>query len=300
MHAGLVLLAATVLIAAGCSSKQHRAGAATPPGSLASILSRPGPDVALIPGNSDFAPGDVRFSFLLVRNDASVVVRPLTRVWLARGLKDKPFAVAEARLQPVGIPGQSEAAVGDVTSIYVVRLRIPRPGRYTVLAEPVGGRAIQGVYDLEVKPRPQSLSVGAAAPVSSTPKLGTAPIRVLTTRTPPDRALLRYSVADALRARAPFVVVFATPKFCTSRTCGPVVDVVDYVRRHSQPGIRFIHVEVFRRNNPQLGYNRWLGEWHLKTEPWIFLVGRDGRIKAKFEGSVAAAELGAAVRRHLG
>ena len=96
------------------------------------------------------------------------------------------------------------------------------------------------------------------------------------------------------------MVTFATPKFCTSRTCGPVVDVVDAVRRRfaSSP-VRFIHVEVFAGNDPAKGYNRWMRQWGLRSEPWTFLVGRDGRVKAKFEGSVSAAELTAAVRRLL-
>jgi hypothetical protein len=34
------------------------------------------------------------------------------------------------------------------------------------------------------------------------------------------------------------------------------------------------------------------------SEPWVFLVGRDGRVKAKFEGSVSEAELAAAIRAH--
>ena len=117
---------------------------------------------------------------------------------------------------------------------------------------------------------------------------------------PPDRALLRYSVAGSLAAHVPFVVTFATPRWCQSRLCGPVVDVVDYVRRHSgATPVRFIHVEVYKDNNPGLGFNRWFKEWHLPTEPWTFLVGRDGRIKARFEGSVSVAELAAAVRRSL-
>jgi hypothetical protein len=40
-------------------------------------------------------------------------------------------------------------------------------------------------------------------------------------------------------------------------------------------------------------------EWKLESEPWTFLVGGDGRIKAKFEGSVSADELRAAVRSTL-
>ena len=37
-------------------------------------------------------------------------------------------------------------------------------------------------------------------------------------------------------------------------------------------------------------------QWGLSSEPWTFLVGRDGRVKAKFEGSVSENELAAAVR----
>ena len=40
-------------------------------------------------------------------------------------------------------------------------------------------------------------------------------------------------------------------------------------------------------------------QWGLTSEPWVFLVGRDGRIKAEFEGSVSLAELEAAIRARL-
>ena len=50
---------------------------------------------------------------------------------------------------------------------------------------------------------------------------------------------------------------------------------------------------------PSAGRNRWVSEWRLPSEPWVFLVGRDGRIRARFEGSVSAAELSAAVQRML-
>jgi hypothetical protein len=118
------------------------------------------------------------------------------------------------------------------------------------------------------------------------------------TANPPDLGLLRYSVADSIAAHVPFVLVFATPKFCTSRTCGPVVDVAQAVRRRfAAKGVRFIHVEIYTDNNPAQGFNRWVKEWRLPSEPWVFLVGRDGRIEQRFEGSVSVSELSAAVRR---
>ena len=142
--------------------------------------------------------------------------------------------------------------------------------------------------------------MGAQAPRSHTPTLTNAPATALTTERPPDRGLLRYSVASSLAAHKPFVVTFATPKFCTSRVCGPVVDVVDAVRRRlASKGVRFIHVEVYTDNNPTKGYNRWMRQWGLSTEPWTFLVGRDGRIKAEFEGAVSAAELTSAIESKL-
>jgi hypothetical protein len=186
-----------------------------------------------------------------------------------------------------------------VTRIYVAHLRIPRAGRYWLVAQPIGAK-LQALGALDVSARSRSIAVGDRAPRSDTPTLATAPATRITTSSPPDLPLLRYSVADSLAAHAPFVVTFATPKFCTSRTCGPVVDVVEAARKQfAASGIRFLHVEVFQDNDPARGYNRWMREWGLASEPWVFLVGRDGRVKAKFEGSVSEAELAAAIRSHL-
>ncbi|HEX6702392.1 MAG TPA: hypothetical protein VF101_16815 [Gaiellaceae bacterium] len=254
-------------------------------------------------GTSDYAVGPLRISFLVVGRNARPVFRPRASVVVARALDAKPFLRTTARLEPIGPPGKNEAAAGDVTKIYVARLRIDRPGKYLVLARPVGGaKRIGALGFLSVKSKSASPAVGARAYPSRTPTLASAhgDLARLTTSVPPDRALLRYSVAQSLTAHKPFVVVFATPKFCTSRTCGPVVDVVQAVsRRIHGRGIRFIHVEIYKDNDPSLGRNEWVRQWRLPTEPWVFLVGADGRIKAKFEGAVSVPELTAAVRSRL-
>jgi hypothetical protein len=261
----------------------------------------PGEDVGITPGTFDHAAGLVRFSFLVIRNNGQPVYRPKARFWVARDREAPPFARTSAYLEPVGVPGGYEDDHG-VSHLYVAHVRLDRPGTYWVLAEPVGGRRIQALGNLVVEEHQRAPAVGSKAFPSRTPTLESAHgnITALTTREPPDLDLLRYSIADSLAAHKPFVVTFATPKFCTSRTCGPVVDVVDAVRkRFALTDIRFIHVEVYEGNNPALGANRWFREWRLTEEPWTFLVGRDGRIKAGFAGSVSVAELTAAVRRHL-
>jgi hypothetical protein len=63
--------------------------------------------------------------------------------------------------------------------------------------------------------------------------------------------------------------------------------------------VRFTHVEIYTDNDPAQGQNRWVREWRLPSEPWVFAVGRDGRVKGRFEASVSVAELAAAVRTLL-
>lgn len=256
--------------------------------------------MAITPGTFDHGTGVVRFSFLVIRENGQPVFRPKARVWIARDREAVPFAHTSARLEPVGVPGGYEDDHG-VTHLYVAHVRLDRPGTYWVLAEPVGGVRIQALGNLEVREETSAPAIGAKAFPSRTPTLESeSNVADLTTRDPPDYELLRHSVAASLAARKPFVVTFATPKFCTSRTCGPVVDVVDAVRkRFALTDIRFIHVEVYEGNNPALGANRWFKEWRLTTEPWTFLVGRDGRIKERLSGSFSVAELTAAVRKHL-
>jgi hypothetical protein len=264
---------------------------------LEELWRAPGDDVAVVPGTSSYEPGRIRVSFLVIDAQGQPVTLPTARVWLARGLEEKPFLESTAKLQRIGVPGGAE---GDSTHIYVAQLQVKKPGTYWLLAEPEGGPTdVQALGNVVVDDAIAAPGVGEPAPVSETPTLVSDGRNAtkLTTRNPPDLTLLRYSVASAIRERRPFVVVFATPKFCSSRACGPVVDVVEEVaRRLEDLSVRFIHVEVYADNDPAKGYNRWMQEWGLTTEPWTFVVGADGNIAARFEGLVSVHELEDATR----
>jgi hypothetical protein len=282
-------------IAAGCGGSSS--AKEEPDATLEALWRAPGEDVAIVPGTADFGPGNVRLTFLVVDGQGRVVTRPRARVWLARGLKAKPFVETTARSERIGIEGGESA---DVGSIFVTRIDIEQPGKYWLLAEPIGGRSIQAVGNVVVRAKPVAPAVGDPAIPSDTPTLENATIDELTTSRVPDLELYRSSVKAALAAKAPFVVVFATPEYCTSRTCGPVVDVVSAVcNRHAGSKVRFIHVEVYRDNDPTKGENRWFKQWHLPSEPWVFLVGPDGKVRERFEGTVSVRELDAAVKKYL-
>jgi hypothetical protein len=214
---------------------------------------------------------------------------------LTGGSSLAPVARAEAVLERVGVSALSSIR------LYVANLVVPRPGPYKVTARPAG-TSVEASVTITVKARSASPAVGSKALASDTPTIASTHgnLAALTTRVPPDTSLLRFSVAESLAAHAPFVVLFASPKLCTTRTCGPVVDVAEAVaKRFAAQGIRFIHVEVYEGNDPAKGENRWVRQWRLPSETWAFLVGRDGRIKAKLEGSFSAGELSAAVSSYL-
>jgi len=294
-----LVLASALCVVAGCGGSSTDAGEKPPAGTLEALWRAPGEDVAIVPGAADFAPGRIRLSFLVVDGQGRVVTRPSARVWLARALDAKPFLETTARAERIGVEGSDEAGA---TEIFVTHLEVPQPGKYWVLAEPVGGRRIQAVGNVVVARKTKAPDVGDRAIASKTPTIASTggDFAALTTQKPPDRELLRSSVAEALAAKAPFVVTFATPQFCTTRTCGPVVDVVDSVReRFVSSEIRFIHVEIYTDNDPAKGTNRWVDEWHLPSEPFTFLVGRDGLVKERFEGTLSVRELSTAVENEL-
>ncbi|MGI8480100.1 MAG: TlpA family protein disulfide reductase [Gaiellaceae bacterium] len=295
MRPAPALLAVACLFLSGCGGSGDDAETSAVPGggdTLEELWRAPGDDVAVIAGTENHEPGAVRVSFLVVDSQGQVSLLPTARVWVARALDARPFLESVAQLERIGVPGGAEA---DATHIYVAHLRLPEPGTYWLLAEPEGGKIkVQALGNVVVSERDREPGPGDPAPRSETPTLASAggDLSKLTTRTPPDTSLLRYSVAGSVRAKIPFVVTFSTPKFCSSRTCGPVVDVVEETaRRFEGKGVRFIHVEVFEGNDPARGHNRWMQGWGLETEPWTYVVGRDGKIVARFEGAVSVREL---------
>ena len=62
-------------------------------------------------------------------------------------------------------------------------------------------------------------------------------------------------------------------------------------------GVDFIHIEIYKDNDPAKGTNRWVDEWKLRSEPFTFVVDRKGIIRSRFEGAFSAAELQSAVAK---
>lgn len=118
----------------------------------------------------------------------------------------------------------------------------------------------------------------------------------LSTRIPPPREMLDTDFADVV-GKKPVVLLFATPALCASRTCGPVVDIAEQVRAESGKGVTFIQQEIYQDNDPGKPYRPQVLAWRLPTEPWAFVIDRDGKVAARFEGVFSVGELARAVER---
>ena len=174
----------------------------------------------------------------------------------------------------------------------------PTPGTYWLLAKPIGSD-VAALGNLVVGKRSTAPAVGDRAIPSKNPTLGPGvDPKTVSTAEPVDRILLQTTVAKAMASHRPFVVTFATPLYCQSRTCGPVVQVVESVAKRSRgSGADFIHVEIYRDNDPSKGVNRWVDKWKLPTEPFTFVVDRKGVIRSRFEGAFSVAELERALQQ---
>lgn len=112
---------------------------------------------------------------------------------------------------------------------------------------------------------------------------------------PPHPELHQITVAEALDARKPTVIVFATPAFCQTRFCGPMVEAVVYpLVRPYREKVSFIHIEPYELDQARAGKLvpvPQMQEWGLTTEPWIFVMDAGGKVAAKFEGVASQDEV---------
>ena len=120
----------------------------TAPGWAGEVLAEPGPESAAVMAGSDFAVGKTRVSFLLVREDGSLLRRKEALVTY-RPDPTGPVHRTVAKLVDIGVD-PSKADADEVKQIYVATLQLTRPGKQWIVIEPVKA-AFQGFQILDVK-----------------------------------------------------------------------------------------------------------------------------------------------------
>ena len=128
-------------------------------------------------------------------------------------------------------------------------------------------------------------------------------IAMIDSSTPPRPALHDLTVADALQNGKPTVIAFATPAFCQTRFCGPVVDtVIAPLQQKYGARANFIHIEPYKLDEARKGRLIAIPEmqqWGLMSEPWVFVLDATGKVAAKYEGIMSEEELEPVIQRVL-
>jgi hypothetical protein len=202
-------------------------------------------------------------------------------------------------------------SIQDAVGIYVTHATFPTAGAWsaTFMTSAPGSPPQTIPFSFDVKTTASTVQKGQPAPSVDTPTLADVggDVTKISTDTNPDKAFYETSVADALAAHKPFVLVFATPKFCQTKTCGPTLDKVKEVAA-KHPDVTFINVEPYLLEDvsgqlqPKLDANGNLQAvpatvaYGLVTEPFVFIVGGDGKVKASFELIFTPVEIDAALQ----
>ena len=155
---------------------------------------------------------------------------------------------------------------------------------------------------INVTDQPSVPSVGESAPRVHTPTLDdVADVSDIDTRVPPS-TMHSEDLADVV-GKKPVVLLFATPALCVSRVCGPVVDVTEQVKAEFGEVAEFIHMEIYEDNqfdpkNPKLRPQ--VEAYGLPTEPWLFVIDKNGEVASRIEGAFSVAELETALEPLVG
>ncbi|HEY7495240.1 MAG TPA: thioredoxin family protein, partial [Candidatus Tectomicrobia bacterium] len=191
--------------------------------------------------------------------------------------------------------------VTDVHGIYVTQINFERSGLwgFEVLARQGDGPVEVARFTVNVLEAPRTPMPGTPAPRShNLIASDVQDIQQIDTSAPPDPRLHQVRIADAIDQGKPQVIVFATPQFCTSRICGPVVDVVRTLLPAYSEQVVFTHQEIWQDAAAHAFFPT-VVEWGLQTEPWIFIVDGQGIIRARFEGLTTAREIEAVLQQVL-
>jgi hypothetical protein len=196
----------------------------------------------------------------------------------------------------------TEHVHGDDSSVgglYVAQLSFARAGDWGVelLVSQANGAFEPVRLAVTVLDAPATPAVGSAAPRSrNLIARDVKSLRQIDTSPRPDPRLHQVRIADTIAQGKPQLIVFATPQFCASRMCGPVVDIVRTLLPTYGKRVAFTHQEIWQDFANKKVFST-VDEWRLQTEPWIFVVDGQGVIRAKFEGLVTVSELEAALQQ---
>jgi hypothetical protein len=209
----------------------------------------------------------------------------------------------------IGVPGRPQpngdsprlTGPAEAVGVYATgEVTVPGPGVWEVEID--AGDAGTAITAFEASDAPMVLDLGAGAPSTKNPTIKTpgitaAQLNSLALDAPsvdqvPHPILHQAEIAASLTAGRPIVVIAATPAYCSSQFCGPLVDVLaDLAPKY--PTVDFVLLEVYPDGYEKpvsIHAAQWISEGGIPTgkgnEPWVFLVDRNGKVADRWDNVV--------------
>lgn len=275
---------------------------------LEEIAQEEGTESSLVasPSSSVFEPGENRFGFGVFTVEREPVSGEEVAIYAAK--PDKPALgpfPASAESLSVDAPFQSVSTQSDPDApdtLYAAEVDLPGKGEWRLMAlfrdgDSYSYTALPSavVGDSQGVPR-----VGDKAPVIHTDTADDVggDLTKIDTRQPPSTQH-EADFADVV-GKEPVVLLFATPALCSSRVCGPVVDIAEQVKSERDDEAAFIMQEIYKDNIFEKGVRPQVADYKLPSEPWLFVVDTNGKVSTVIEGAFSEGELNAALDKVAG
>lgn len=266
---------------------------------------------------SEAVVGPNRLAIGLIRNGSPVNdPRATVKIRIFDLNTTTPTALSEAQAAYYG--------KGLPAGIWVAYATFDKPGNVGVeIQAQMPGQAEPTIrrYNLDVLQASQAPVVGEKALPAKTLTAADVPaLNQLTSGPDPDPALYQINLETALASGKPIALLFATPNYCKTATCGPSVNVLSQLQKQYGDRMIFIHTEVYRfpfGDSAKLqaesvakaeregraptpaelaaGLSDAMVAWDLPSEPWLFLIDSNGVIAARYEGGITSEELAPAI-----
>lgn len=202
--------------------------------------------------SADLAVGKQRFAFIALKDDVPITNETMYLRFFKIPPGGDAWLVGEGPIpwSPLGIKS-TEGHDGsghrktEITGVYYANVEFDEPGTWG-LGVSRGEQADpskEGRVQFVVKPATQAPAIGAKAIPVKNPTLKDAPLKQIDTSPEPDAAFHQLTIAEAIASGRPSIIAFATPSFCTSRTCGPAMEGVTAAWKRFGDRINVVHIE---------------------------------------------------------
>ncbi len=322
---GATLIAALVLVVAtaGCASSSTQT--ATRPTPTVATPSKDGL-IAQVASYDLAATGPQRFLVGLQTTDNSLVDFGTAQFAFTfngtgtGGTASEPGPKAEGTWIPVAgqkvttRPAPAVVSPADGIGVYEAKdVNFAKAGFWTVTTTvTIDGKARTADASFQVLAKHQVPAAGDPAPPSVNRLAGDTSVkakaidsRAGSTDKVPDPELHAITVADAIKSGKATVVVISTPTYCVSKFCGPITESVASLAAANKDKANFIHLEVWS-DYENTAINKSAADWIYPEgaedarEPWVFLIGADGKILQRWDNVTSDESLSGALRQAIG